>query len=100
MLSDMLKRLAVKASAVDRAKILSRKHYLQEDLQERYTGRLDKAIIENTTLKKGVYKTKEEFLSNSPSITDYDFKAEMVYVKADNSSWLSFQFLKLLLFHS
>jgi hypothetical protein len=92
VLGDVLEAFAIKASSIDTGKILKRSSYTTGDIEKRYLQRFNKPILKATELKAGVYETGEEFISNRPSIRDYEFrqdsKATVLYTKSDGKDWL------------
>lgn len=92
ILINVLDRFAEKLAALIPATLVNKQSYTLVNLQKRYLQRVNKPIIQNTSLKKGVYKTKNEFLNNNPSINDYEFrkdkKTNILYTKNENNEWL------------
>lgn len=87
----MLHSFAAKAALADTVKILKRNGYTIAELNKRYQQRFEKPILKTETFTKGVYKTSNEFISNNPSIKEYEFKkdkkATILYTKTANNEW-------------
>jgi hypothetical protein len=76
VIADALDAFVAKASSMNIARVATRKVYTLAELDGRYASRFDKPILRAQQIKKGVYRTSEEFMNNSPSLTDFQFKIE------------------------
>ena len=87
----MANTVAAKAASGDIDKILKRKGYTAEELENRYKLQYNKPILQDKILNKGVYKTFAEFVANNPSITEFKFKkikkAIILYTKTKDKEW-------------
>jgi hypothetical protein len=81
--------------AIHAASYAKRKPIAIEDIYASINERFKKPILKDEVLKKGVYKTKEYFLNNTPSDTNFTVKQDSkgfiaLYLKdEDNNEYLS-----------
>jgi hypothetical protein len=87
-LRGILKAFAHKAAGIDTARVLTRTGYSLDEVREKYNKRVIKPIINDQILKNGVYKNKDEFFNNSPSIKEYEFSKEgFLYTRTEKNEW-------------
>jgi hypothetical protein len=87
-LRGILEAFTQKAALIDTTRIFTRTAYSLNEVREKYNKRVVKPIIIDQTLRSGVYKNKDEFFNNSPSIKEYEFSKEgFLYTRTEKNEW-------------
>ncbi len=83
---EILQPLIDRVPLIDSAKMQKRHSYTLQQIQERYQGRFNLPILTTDQYKRGIYKSFQEFINNSPSITEFSIKNKGYNVLLYNSS--------------
>ncbi len=89
---SVLKSSLEKLADIDTDEVIAKRRKLSyNDIYLAYHRKMDVPVLKAIDLKKGVYKTFEEFKSNAPSIIDYEFRkgtaGDVLYVKEEGSEY-------------
>jgi len=91
IIDSLLQSFSEKVIKIDTGRIMKRKSFTEENIDLMYKQRFALPILAVTGLKKGVYTSKEEFLNNAPSISEYEWKpgkkVNILYTKDRNDQW-------------
>jgi hypothetical protein len=63
--------LTEKLKNIDSLKVKKRNSYTLQQIQDRYQTRFNLPILTTNQYKRGIYKSFQEFINNSPSITEF-----------------------------
>lgn len=91
-ITSVLKFSLQKLADINIDEVIAKRRKLSfNDIYLAYSKNMDIPVLKVTDLKKGVYKTFEEFKANSPSIIDYEFRngtaGDILYVKESDSEY-------------
>jgi hypothetical protein len=91
IIDSLLRSFVMRVSKIDTGRVLKRRSFVEKEVDSMCRQRFELPILQAPGLKKGVYTSKEEFLNNSPSITEYEWKPEkkvnILYTKDKNNQW-------------
>lgn len=90
--TSVLKASLEKLADVNQEEIIAKKRRLSfDDIYQEYSKKINVPVLSLIDLKKGVYKNFEEFKSNTPFITDYEFRkgaaGDILYIKEGDAEY-------------